>query len=236
VLCIECGKDKKIAARGLCAACYYRVKYRGGLPRVNFANVGKKCMAEGCALPAFSKGFCLKHYQTSVQHPLKATWKILRSRHSDIMPASWEKFTVFRAEVGDRPTAKHRLKRLDDSKPFSKENAYWMPPMKVNRTSPEYNRAWTARKKYGLSEDRHAEMHAAQNGLCAICGGVDEQIIKRSGKTKELAIDHCHTTNKVRGLLCSHCNQGLGHFKENAELLRAAAAYLESHGRNTKQP
>jgi hypothetical protein len=43
---------------------------------------------------------------------------------------------------------------------------------------------------------------------------------------KELAIDHCHKTGKIRGLLCKNCNQGLGQFKDNIDLLLSAAKYL----------
>jgi hypothetical protein len=45
----------------------------------------------------------------------------------------------------------------------------------------------------------------------------------------ELAVDHCHTTGKVRGLLCSTCNTALGSFQDNPAYLKAAIHYLESH-------
>ena len=63
-----------------------------------------------------------------------------------------------------------------------------------------------------------------QAGLCHICGGQGEQN-KRPG----LVMDHNHTTGKLRSLICSHCNVGLGMFKENPILLRAAIAYLKEH-------
>lgn len=50
---------------------------------------------------------------------------------------------------------------------------------------------------------------------CVICGS-----------TEELVVDHCHKTNVVRGMLCNHCNRGLGHFKDDPELLEFAKIYL----------
>ena len=50
---------------------------------------------------------------------------------------------------------------------------------------------------------------------CVICGS-----------TEELVVDHCHKTNVVRGMLCNHCNRGLGHFKDDPELLEFARMYL----------
>lgn len=50
---------------------------------------------------------------------------------------------------------------------------------------------------------------------CVICGS-----------TEELVVDHCHKTNVVRGMLCNHCNRGLGHFKDDPELLEFARIYL----------
>lgn len=75
-------------------------------------------------------------------------------------------------------------------------------------------------RNYGITSSEYDEMLEAQNGVCAICGQ-DEQV-----KTRGLSVDHCHTTGKVRGLLCSYCNMGLGLFKDDTEVLINAVKYL----------
>lgn len=72
--------------------------------------------------------------------------------------------------------------------------------------------------RYGLTTDAYAQMMDAQNGVCAIC--------KSPSTSKRLAIDHCHTTGKVRALLCQNCNVSLGGFKDDPRLLLEAAKYL----------
>lgn len=67
-------------------------------------------------------------------------------------------------------------------------------------------------------------MLKTQGGRCAICPK------KVSLDGKALSVDHCHTSGKIRGLLCSECNRGIGYFTDNPELLEAAAAYLKKTG------
>lgn len=83
-------------------------------------------------------------------------------------------------------------------------------------------RKYQLRDKYGITEEDYERMFIAQNGRCAICN-TDTP----TGKWKRFAVDHCHHTGLVRGLLCNECNRGMGLLKDNAELLRKAANYLE---------
>lgn len=76
--------------------------------------------------------------------------------------------------------------------------------------------------KYGLTNEDYAEKLFQQNGVCAICEK-EEEI-----KGKHLAVDHCHTTGKIRGLLCGNCNRGIGHLKENVSYLDKAKDYLNN--------
>lgn len=69
--------------------------------------------------------------------------------------------------------------------------------------------------KYGLTYEEYEDMLKKQEGRCLICNEISS-----------LHVDHCHRTNKVRGLLCISCNGGLGMFKDNKQSLAKAIEYL----------
>jgi len=78
--------------------------------------------------------------------------------------------------------------------------------------------------KFGLSAAQYNEMLASQNYKCAICGTTDSGTLHNN-----LCIDHCHTSDRVRGLLCTRCNKGIGHFGDNISKLQQAIEYLKNH-------
>jgi hypothetical protein len=80
-------------------------------------------------------------------------------------------------------------------------------------------------QKYGLTRRSYETMHAEQGGSCLICGALGK-LYPAKGRDI-LVVDHCHTTGKVRGLLCTPCNTTIGFMKDDPERLRKAAAYLE---------
>ena len=82
---------------------------------------------------------------------------------------------------------------------------------------------------YGVTREQYDAMVLAQGGRCAICR-VDEPGKGSSGKTALWCIDHDHTTNAVRGLLCRHCNTAVGLFKDNPEVMERAAEYVRAGG------
>jgi Recombination endonuclease VII len=92
-----------------------------------------------------------------------------------------------------------------------------MPPDSKNKALRV--RRYELKRNYGLTPEMLASMVSAQSGLCAIC--------REPGK--RLVVDHNHATGKVRELLCPPCNHLLGAFKENIELMRKAALYIEHH-------
>lgn len=77
------------------------------------------------------------------------------------------------------------------------------------------------KKLYGLSKEDYIKLVDAQLSSCKLCEKYEANFFK-------LHVDHCHETNKVRGLLCNTCNQGIGLLKHNSNLLRKAALYCEA--------
>ncbi|MFB6568365.1 endonuclease VII domain-containing protein [Streptomyces noursei] len=85
----------------------------------------------------------------------------------------------------------------------------------------QYVLAYKLKSEFGITIEDRDRMLVEQNGLCAICKAEPHP-------TQGLAVDHCHDTGRVRGLLCHKCNRGIGYFKDSPERLRRAAAYLNT--------
>lgn len=82
-------------------------------------------------------------------------------------------------------------------------------------------RNYHIKRDHGITQNEFVLLFEKQNKLCKICK-------KELNLFKATHIDHCHKTNKIRGLLCTNCNVGLGHFKDSPDLLRQAALYCEA--------
>jgi len=80
--------------------------------------------------------------------------------------------------------------------------------------------------KFCLSVEEYQDILTKQDGKCAICHQ-DETFVTRWGTVASLAVDHCHETDKVRGLLCRRCNQAIGKFNDDPDLLQKAVDYLK---------
>jgi hypothetical protein len=228
--CSNCGRAK-VLARGLCRRCYQRGRLDGSLERRNVHNSGT-CSVEGCDKPSFAKNLCPHHYEKA-QHPLNHSWRLIRSRHPGQFPPSWAKFEAFLADVGERPSPSHQLRRINATQPYGASNVRWVEPVRPGQDhmSPEqrsvYQREWHLQRKFKITGEQYAALLKAQGGVCASCGGVETHRSK-NGKLKDLAVDHDHETNEIRGLLCFNCNQAIGRFQDDPVLMRAAAAYIEA--------
>jgi hypothetical protein len=95
--------------------------------------------------------------------------------------------------------------------------------IKTNRTNNRRHQL----AQYGVTPEQYNQALEDQNGVCMICGQPPKPDGTRAASC--LHQDHDHTTGVPRDLLCGTCNQGLGFFKDDPVLLRAAADYIERH-------
>jgi hypothetical protein len=89
---------------------------------------------------------------------------------------------------------------------------------KWNEKNPRDNRLFSL-KVYGLDYEKYNTMLDKQNGVCDICKRVPVKPV----------IDHCHKTNKVRGIICNTCNSGIGMLKDDLKIIKNAVKYLEKY-------
>lgn len=95
----------------------------------------------------------------------------------------------------------------------------------------KYEHKVSISRKFKFTRTQYNELWEKQKGLCAICEL--PETVKEDGKVRRLSADHCHKIQEntgetvVRGLLCTQCNNGLGRFKDSANLLMKAIKYLE---------
>ena len=82
-------------------------------------------------------------------------------------------------------------------------------------------------KRRGIGEGEYDSLLKQQGGRCAIC------MRKKKRRERAFAVDHDHETGATRGILCVHCNVGLGMFNDNVTVLKEAIRYLEAHDEPT---
>lgn len=82
------------------------------------------------------------------------------------------------------------------------------------------------KRNFGITLDDFQSMLAAAGGMCSICSG--SMLVVGRGPN----VDHCHKTNKVRGLLCNTCNTAIGLLKDNIKILQGAIRYLKKHNKS----
>lgn len=123
----------------------------------------------------------------------------------------------YNKEYGEEYRQKHKARSAEyRQKNKGRHAAYGKEYRQKNKARDAISRRY---RKYGITDDQLKQMFIAQEAKCAICGF-------RFTTSKELCVDHNHTTNQVRQLLCRPCNAGLGYFRENSTTLLKAAEYL----------
>lgn len=116
---------------------------------------------------------------------------------------------------------KHSAKYQTDADFKKKKLAICAKWRKKNRQAiNERGKVHQRKRKFGISAEQYNKMLSDQCGLCEICKRKD---------FRNLAVDHNHVTGKIRGLLCTRCNIGMGFFEEDVERLLQAQIYLRKY-------
>lgn len=219
-ICAIVGCETKVHSRGLCEKHYRRV-LKTGVADEKVAGRGSR-----------------------EKHPLYGTW--CRVRRNSTICGEWKEFWTFVKDVEQSYEVEHVLVKIDKLLPFSPTNFAWKKKLSRDylnteegkAVKSEYARNWRQnnpartkeldlQKSFGISLNYYKHLLQKQNGVCAICG--KQEVVKdEKGIIRSLAVDHCHTTMEVRGLLCTKCNQGIGSFLDNVELLKSAIEYLQN--------
>lgn len=227
-LCSCYGCKKVSVSKGLCDTHRKRMARHGHLESTRAADWGKR-----------------------EAHPLYGYWQSLRRSQQAELGAWYDDFWRFVSDVGERPAGNPLLIRLDASGRWAPDNVMWCESKggparddehRVKRkTRAEYMRNYAAmrraadpfhevantlRRDHGITLDDYERLLETQKGVCAICGRGEVRRDERTGTPYRLAIDHCHATNELRGLLCSMCNHAIGYLDDSPELLRRAIIYL----------
>jgi hypothetical protein len=218
----------------------------------------KRCSVIGCTEPIKGLGYCNRHYQlfkrngkpeklvkNAREHPLYISW--FEKKQNKRLCEEWLSFKVFCEAVGERPEGNFVLNRPDKTRLYGPDNWEWLE--KLKKEEDETNKDWWARKwadarkrnpdveynrnlkrNYGITLEEYLEKFKNQNEVCAICKQPEVMINGHTKIVRRLAVDHCHTTGKVRDLLCTRCNTTIGNTNDSIELLQKMIDYLKKHG------
>lgn len=84
------------------------------------------------------------------------------------------------------------------------------------------------KKAHGITHEEYLVILESQEGKCKICGCLG---FEKTWTSKKLpfVVDHCHSTGKIRGLLCDNCNVLIGHAKDDVNILQSAIKYVKEN-------
>lgn len=157
----------------------------------------------------------------------------------------WASFDAFIADLRTVEWKHNReIAAIDQLKPIGPGNWQWEDTLhsRFDTRTPEgktaYSRAHrdaypmlyrdkAIERDFGIPLAEYQRMFVEQKGVCGSCSKPETEM--RGGKVRWLAVDHCHDTGEIRGLLCGNCNRGVGCFADDTALLQNAIDYLNRH-------
>lgn len=252
--CSVDGCDKLTHAKGWCRAHWSRMHRFGRLEKIRGIDKGI-CKVENCNNSADSLGLCRLHYHRQYvhgrlhkvngdkrKHPFYTLW--FERKRNKILCEEWSDFWKFVEGISPKPDGNYFLIRIN-SELLGPNNFKWVEHLQRNETETDqewWARKWASRqinnpkfsrmrhleRNFGITPQDYDTKLWLQNGVCAICKN-EETSIHKSGTLRKLAVDHCHTTGKIRGLLCWRCNATIGKVDDDTELLYKMIEYLLKH-------
>ena len=176
----------------------------------------------------FARGWCSRHYSRWQRHGSPH----VTTRTPPAAPDATTKKCPRCCEIKDldnfgrRPSGRPKGYCKKCEAAYQRQHAATETGREQHRTARskwnENNYEYFLQYRYGITGEDYDRMLTEQDGKCAICGTTEPGC----GNSR-WAVDHCHDSLDVRGLLCMNCNTGLGYFKDSTERLRSAVAYLE---------
>jgi len=179
------------------------------------------------------------------KHPLHPSWIGLKRHRNKHICKEWhDDFWKFVRDVKDKPSKNHMFKPIDTDSVIDINNYHWVEKVSTNNeVKKAYSREWARKdrelnprkykdksliKYYGIGIEEYEEMQEIQDNKCAICDNHETALNPKTEEPRDLAVDHCHSTGNVRGLLCSQCNTAIGLLKDDVSILQKAIVYLTS--------
>lgn len=185
---------------------------------------------------------------TKGRHPLYGLWLGVCRQNKNKMDIRWLDFFAFAEDVKQYPEGVEQgtypiFTRINQLEIIGPTNFKWIIREKTSELQEarkvnaaymrEYNtknkdkqKSRQLQKQYNITLEEYNTLLKTQNHVCAICNNPETLMIK--GKLCSLAVDHCHDTGKIRGLLCTKCNRGIGLLRHDIDLLQKAILYLNT--------
>lgn len=230
VRCSVTACDRPVIAGGVCDMHYRRMKRHGHFEQTRPGDWGDRR-----------------------KHPLYKYWTQIRRNGMPVCELWHTDFWAFSEAVGERPSMQHTIYRPDQTKPVGPGNAAWAeskagPARDETHTNERsrktnYMRDYNQQRReadpllqmrigldrsHGITLDEYEAMMDVQGGLCYICGRSEHRLAVQTGQPMRLAVDHCHATGDIRGLLCSFCNHAIGYLEDSPVMLQRAIEYLQN--------
>ena len=143
----------------------------------------------------------------------------------------WKKRLEYEAKYNREWRARNLEQRLEYERKWREKNRDKIRAYQKTyyKSHPDFYWKRSLRQRYGLTVEDYERMLKLQGGKCALCGALPPQ-----GRNKHLAVDHCHKTGVIRGLLCYGCNGSLARI-EDSEWMNRANKYLKKAEKGGKE-